>query len=431
MPQQPIPRVKGTRDFYPQDWAYHKWLCEKLLSVGDLFGYREYESTILEYIDLYLGKSSEEIVTQQTFVLKDRDDNQLVLRPELTPSLARMVADRESELTYPIRWQSYGQFFRYERPQRGRGRAFFQWNVDLLGSDSFLADAEIITIACTMFQRLALTPEHAVIKINDRQALETALIQRLGLDEKSVRPLFGAIDRMDKMPPDQFRAYLSEAMALSAMQIDDLYELLNHSDLSFSPWLQHVFDHLDKNGVADYVSHDMKIVRGFDYYTRTVFEAWAKTSLRRALFGGGRYDNLTLQVGGKRQIPGVGFAVGDMAMTELLKEVGLYPDLPMPGAMVLVTVFSEDLLPESVAFARQLREAGVFAEIHLQPGQRLDRQFKYADRQQIPFAIVIGPDEVQNSTVICKNLKNRTQNSLSRNNINEILDMLKKDSVAS
>ena len=424
MPQI-IPKVKGTRDFYPDDWAYQKWLCEKFIGVGNLFGYREYESTILEYMALYLGKSSEEIVTQQTFTLSDRDDKQLVMRPELTPTLARMVAQKEGELTFPIRWQSYGRFFRYERPQRGRGRSFFQWNIDALGSDSYLADAEIITIACTLFKHLSLSNEHASIKINDRQALEILIAKELALSPEDIKPVFGAIDRIDKIPEEKFRTYLANDLDLSAGQIDTLYEILHTTDLTFSPWLQHIFEQLDQNGVIDLVELDLKIVRGFDYYTRTVFEAWAKTSLRRALFGGGRYDNLTRQVGGKRQVPGVGFAVGDMAITELLKEIDTYPQLETPGARVFVTVFSENLLAQSSSFAEKLRQEGIATELHLIPEQRLDRQFKYADRQNIPFAAVIGPDEASANTIVLKDLKARAQQIFSQNDLCAIKTTLK------
>ena len=422
---QLIQKVKGTRDFYPEDWAYQKWLCEKFIGVGNLFGYREYESAILEYMALYLGKSSEEIVTQQTFTLSDRDDKQLVMRPELTPTLARMVAQKEGELTFPIRWQSYGRFFRYERPQRGRGRSFFQWNIDALGSDSYLADAEIIAIACTLFKHLGLGPEHATIRVNDREGMEGLIAKTLALSPDDIRPVFAAVDRIDKMPEEKFRAYLTGDLGLCTGQIDALYDLLHTADLGFSPWLARIFEHLDKAGVSEFVELDLKIVRGFDYYTRTVFEAWAKTSLRRALFGGGRYDNLTRQVGGKREIPGVGFAVGDMAIAELLKEIDAYPRVETPGACVFVAVFSEDLLAQSSAFADRLRRAGIATELHLAPGQRLDRQFRYADRQGIPFAAVIGPDEAVANTVVLKDLKNRAQRVFPNDDLSKIKTALK------
>ncbi|MDA0710786.1 MAG: histidine--tRNA ligase, partial [bacterium] len=418
--------VKGMRDFYPEDWSYQKWLCEQFTSVGRQFGYQEYEAPVLEHIELYLGKSSEEIMGQQTFTLKDRDENPLVMRPELTPSLARMVAQKENQLVYPIRWQSYGQFFRYEKPQRGRGRAFYQWNVDALGSESPIADAEIITVACTLLKQLGISPQHATIKVNDREALERLLVRKLKLDADAVRPIFGAIDRIDKMPQEKFREYLILDHKLSDGQVDDLYGIFGETDLSFSPWLQKVFDHLAHNQVDAYAELDLHIVRGFDYYTSTVFEAWAKTSLRRALFGGGRYDNLTVQVGGNRAVPGVGFAVGDMAMTELLKELHLCPVLDSSCAEILVTVFSEAELEISARFAHQLRQAGISTEMQLAPGQRLDKQFKYADNKGIAFAVVIGPDEAKTQTLVLKDLKNRAQILLHQTDMPKILETMKR-----
>jgi len=413
-----IQHVKGTRDFYPPDWAYQKWLSETFLEVGQTFGFEEYEGSLLEHQDLYLGKSSAEIVNQQTFTLKDRDDRDLVLRPELTPSLARMVATKEGELTFPVRWQSYGQFFRYEKPQRGRGRAFFQWNVDLLGADSPVADAEIITLASRMFEALGLGPEHVSIRLNDRQAANTLLRETLKIAEESIPKVFGLIDRVDKMPTEKFQAALTEA-GLGDGQASELQDILNGHSPILSDWLNQIMGHLSQAGVEDYIQLDARIVRGFDYYTRTVFEAWAKTSLRRALFGGGRYDNLTVQVGGKRQIPGVGFAVGDMAITELLKEVEKMPEARATGADVLVSVFSEDLLDHSSKTADALRSEGIKTELYLNPKHKLDRQFKHADRKNARFVVVLGPDEASSGSASLKDLKTGEQSTLKSTELAE------------
>ncbi|MDA0749023.1 MAG: histidine--tRNA ligase [bacterium] len=424
MASSTIQRVKGTRDFYPEDWAYQKWLSNTCISLAKGFGYQEYEGPILEPMDLYLGKSSEEIVTQQTFTVADRDGKQLVLRPELTPTLARMIAQKEGELAFPVRWQSYGCFFRYERPQRGRGRAFYQWNIDLLGSEQATADAELITIACNLLKSLGLTPEHATVRINDRQGLEQHLVGQLGLTQDQVRPLFSVIDRIDKVDADRFRAQLCD-LGLSAAQIDLLLGRLEDPDPSFSPWLQQIVSLVEQSGAGDYVQVDPKIVRGFDYYTSTVFEAWAKTSLRRAIFGGGRYDNLTLQVGGKKQVPGVGFAVGDMALAELLKEVNLAPVLPGTAPDLYVTVFSEELLAQSIAFAREIRNRGLAVELALEPGRRLDRQFKHADRKGIAYVAVLGPDEIERGVVVLKNLTTRSQVELDMQDLDAVVTHLK------
>lgn len=416
MAQNIIPHVKGTRDFYPEDWAYQKWLSARFLQVGRSYGFEEYEGSLLEHQELYLGKSSEEIVSQQTFSLKDRDDRDLVLRPELTPTLARMVASAEGQLTFPVRWQSYGQFFRYEKPQRGRGRAFFQWNVDLLGADTPVADAEIISLACDTFKTLGLTPEHVSIRLNDRAAADTLLRDTLNIPETLISAVFGLIDRVDKMPQDKFNAALVDA-GLGDTQATELSDLLTTRSPIASDWLDAIMSQLARAGVEAYVQLDPRIVRGFNYYTRTVFEAWAKTSLRRALFGGGRYDNLTLQVGGKRQIPGVGFAVGDMAMTELLKEVGKLPEAAPTAATVLVSVFSPELMPESAALADRLRKSDIPTELYLNPKHKLDRQFKHADKKNIRYVIVLGPDEAAKDCAALKDLRTGEQVTLGLGDI--------------
>ncbi len=416
-----IPHVKGTRDFYPHDWAYQKWLSERFLSVGQLFGYEEYEGSLLEHQELYLGKSSEEIVSQQTFTLKDRDNRDLVLRPELTPTLARMVATREGQMTFPIRWQSYGQFFRYEKPQRGRGRSFFQWNVDLLGLESPIADAEVITLACNMFKALDLSPEHVSIRLNDRQGVEDLLKDTLKIPTDKIPAVFALIDRVDKMTQDKFLSALEDT-GLGPTQASELDSILREETGVVSPWLDEIVGHLSQKGLDDYIQLDLKIVRGFQYYTRTVFEAWAKTSLRRALFGGGRYDDLTVQVGGKRRIPGVGFAVGDMALTELLKEVDKIPPPPITGATVLVSVFSEDFLNDSSRLADQLRERKIKTELYLEPKHKLDRQFKYADRKNIRYVVILGPDEAATNSAALKDLQTGDQITLK---ISEIADRIR------
>jgi histidyl-tRNA synthetase len=360
-------------------------------------------------VQYLLGSFDHSIPLDNTFfTLKDRDNRDLVLRPELTPTLARMVASREGQLTFPIRWQSYGQFFRYEKPQRGRGRSFFQWNVDLLGIDSPIADAEIISLACQTFKALDLTPEHVIVRLNDRQAVEEMLTTDLKIPAEKVSAVFGLIDRVDKMSQAKFLGALTDA-GLGETQASELDGMLRQESPVMSPWLEEMMGHLSRSGAEDFVQLDLKIVRGFNYYTKTVFEAWAKTSLRRALFGGGRYDNLTLQVGGKRQIPGVGFAVGDMAMTELLKEVDKLPEARSTGAKVLVSVFSPDLLDKSASVADQLRSAGVSTELYLQPNHKLDRQFKHADRKQIRYVAILGPDEVANDTAALKDLQTGKQ----------------------
>ena len=404
----PVARVKGTQDFYPDDWAQQIALREIMLAAGRGYGYREYEGPAVEYLDLYLDKSSEEIVTRQTFRIQDRDGKALLLRPELTPTLARMLAAREREITLPARWQSFGQFFRYERPQRGRGRSFFQWNVDLLGSESAVADAEVIQVACALFRALGLGAAQVQIRINDRAAMEVDLTGTLGVAAEQVRGVLAVIDRLDKVGGERARGQLVE-LGLGEGQAGELVAFVGAPVTDPAPRLATIMEQLAIAGCDEYARVDRAIARGFDYYTGTVFEAWATGDLRRAIFGGGRYDDLTRQVGGKQRIPGVGMAVGDLALFELLRELDRVPAPAPSGPMAVVTVFDAASQRDSARIADALRRHGVAVELCLDPGQRLDRQLKHADRVAARYALIIGPDEAADGAVMVKDLRRRTQ----------------------
>ena len=407
----PVARVKGTQDFYPDDWAQQLALRETMLAAGRAYGYQEYEGPAVEYLDLYLGKSSEEIVTRQTFRIQDRDGKELLLRPELTPTLARMIAAREQEIPLPARWQSWGQFFRYERPQRGRGRSFFQWNVDLLGSESAHADAEVIQVACELFTALGLEAADVRIKVNDRAALEADLTGGLGVPAESVRGVLQVIDRLDKVGAGRAQGQMT-ALGLAPGQADEVIAFVQAPVADPPERLAAIVEQLAITGHDRYVTLDRGIARGFDYYTGTVFEAWAAGGLRRAVFGGGRYDDLTRQVGGKRRVPGVGMAVGDMALLELLRELDRVPAPARAAPDVLVTVFGAEQQQASARIADRLRRHGVAVELALDPGQRLERQLRHADRTGARYALIIGPDEAAAGTVLVKDLTERRQEHL-------------------
>lgn len=407
----PVARVKGTQDFYPDDWAQQLALRETMLAAGRAYGYREYEGPAIEYLDLYLGKSSEEIVARQTFRIQDRDGKELLLRPELTPTLARMIAAREQEIPLPARWQSWGQFFRYERPQRGRGRSFFQWNVDLLGSESAHADAEVIQVACELFTALGLEAADVRIKVNDRAALEADLTGGLGVPAESVRGVLQVIDRLDKVGAGRAQGQMT-ALGLAPGQADEVIAFVQAPVADPPERLAAIVEQLAITGHDRYVTLDRGIARGFDYYTGTVFEAWAAGGLRRAVFGGGRYDDLTRQVGGKRRVPGVGMAVGDMALLELLRELDRVPAPARAAPDVLVTVFGAEQQQASARIADRLRRHGVAVELALDPGQRLERQLRHADRTGARYALIIGPDEAAAGTVLVKDLTERRQEHL-------------------
>ncbi|MDM7917084.1 MAG: ATP phosphoribosyltransferase regulatory subunit, partial [Candidatus Eisenbacteria bacterium] len=274
MKRSPIQAVKGTRDFYPELMAQRSWLYEKIRAVSRRFGYQEYEGPILEAIALYAAKSGDELVKEQAFVLKDRGGDELAMRPELTPTLARMVAARQAQLPRPIRWWSYGPFWRYERPQKGRTREFFQWNIDLLGTEDPRSDAELLAVAASFFLETGLTKDEIVLQVNNRRLMDGALA-RIGIATggEAKKSVFRLIDKRDKLPPDAWREY-GLSLGLSEAQMDALGRLLTDGDLwRASEELTVLFEMLEGYGVREMVAYEPSVIRGLDYYTGTVFEA--------------------------------------------------------------------------------------------------------------------------------------------------------------
>ncbi|MBN2146857.1 MAG: histidine--tRNA ligase [Anaerolineales bacterium] len=415
-----IQSLKGTRDFYPEEMARRTWLSNILREVSESFGYQEYEGPFLESIDLYAAKSGEELVKEQSFVFPDRGGDLITLRPELTPSLARMVATRQRQLVYPLRWWSFGPFWRYERPQKGRTREFFQWNIDMLGAESPEADAELVAIIAVFFKRVGLSPRDVAILVNNRRLLD-AEFSAIGIAPETRPNIARWVDRRDKMRSDEWEAYGSE-IGLSPAQLQSMKTLLQNQELwKKSEELVRLFAALEALGVSEYIRYDPSIVRGLDYYTGTVFEAFdISGGVRRAILGGGRYDNLLADVGGE-PLTGVGFAMGDVVISLVLESKGLIPEnLGQTPAEILVTVFDQECITASLAFAAELRQAGIRAICYPEPA-KLPKQLKYADRIGIRTAIVIGPEEIAQGMVAVKDLSTSEQQVLPRAQAIEIL----------
>lgn len=408
-----VQSVKGTRDFYPEQMALRVWLYNTMRVVAESFGYQEYEAPILESLELYAAKSGDELVKEQSYVFTDRGGSEITLRPELTPSLARMIAQRQNELSFPVRWWSFGPFWRYERPQKGRTREFFQWNVDMLGVSSPEADAETAAVLATFFQRVGLRPEQVLIKVNNRRLVDDRF-DALEIPAGQRPAVSSWIDRREKMSPEAWLEYGKE-IGLSPEQINKLKEMLADRDLwKLSAELTRFFAVIDALGLSEYFQFDPSIMRGLLYYTGTVFEAWeVGGDIKRSILGGGRYDNLTRDVGGD-PIPGVGFAMGDVVVSLILEKYGLLPrDLNVNPAPVLVTVFDGERLLESFKLASELRRAGLNVVCYPEAA-KLQKQFKYADRMGARVTLVLGPDEVQNGQVTVKNLANGEQVTVQR-----------------
>ena len=404
-----IQPVKGTREFYPLEMAIRNWIYEIIRNVSESFGYSEYDGPFLEPIDLYAAKSGEELVKEQSFVFPDRGGNLITLRPELTPSLARMVAQKQRQLVYPLRWWSFGPFWRYEKPQKGRAREFFQWNIDLIGSNSPEADAELIAICTEFFKQIGLSPDNVKVLVNDRRLMDQKLSE-IGIEASLKKTTLKIIDRQDKMDRSTWKAYALDN-GLKEEQFVGLTKILGNTDLyQESAELQTIFTALESLGVKEYVQFDPKIVRGLDYYTGVVFEARDVGKSTRAILGGGRYDDLVKDVGGE-PLTGVGFAMGDVVLPIILEQYGLLPDLQVNPTQILVTIFDENLMPVSLATAANLRRAGFSVQTYPEPA-KIGKQLKYAGRCAVQFAIVIGPEEKEQGIVKVKDLRTREQSSV-------------------
>jgi len=419
-----IKTVKGVREFYPEEMSLRNYLYEKVRAASQSFGYQEWDGPFIETIGLYAAKSGEELVKKQSFTFQDRGGEAVTLRPELTPSLARMIAAKQGELAFPLRWWSFGPFWRYEQPQKGRTREFFQWNIDMLGVASPEADAELIAVAATFMRSVGLTPERATIFVNNRRLMDSEF-DSLDISTEKRLDVSNLVDRRTKMEPAKWDEYALE-LGLNQKQLDGLKDILGNYELwKRSDELTRLFAALEALGVKDYIKFDPNIMRGLLYYTGTVFEAFENSgSLKRALLGGGRYDNLLADVGGN-PLSGVGFAMGDVVAGIVLQEAGLLPEFAQTPASVLVTVFDESLLLKSYALASELRGADmnvmVFPEV-----AKLPKQFKFADKMKMKVALVLGPDEEAKGQVVVKNLANGEQSAVAREALLETIQKLVK-----
>lgn len=412
-----IQTVKGTREFYPEEMALRNYLYSKVRAASQAFGYQEWDGPFIESIELYAAKSGEELVKKQSFTFEDRGGDLVTLRPELTPSLARMIAARQNELTYPVRWWSFGPFWRYEQPQKGRSREFFQWNIDMLGVDSPEADAELIAVAATFLRSVKLDPGRAAIYVNNRRLMDSQF-EAIGIAPEKRLEVSNIVDRRSKMDAANWDAYVLDS-GLTQTQLDGLKTILGNFDLwKQSDELVRLFAALEALGVKEYVKFDPNIVRGLLYYTSTVFEAFDTSgSVKRSILGGGRYDNLLADVGGA-PLPATGFAMGDVVIGIVLQEAGLLPEFAPTPASVLVTIFNESMLLKSYELAAQLRQSGLNVMVYPEPA-KLQKQFKFADKMKMSAAVTVGPDEAAKDSAAVKNLLTGEQVTVTRDSLVE------------
>jgi histidyl-tRNA synthetase len=421
--------LPGFRDFYPDDFALRAYIFETWRKVATRYGFEEYDGPPLEPLELYTAKSGDEIVGQ-LYNFTDKGDRHVALRPEMTPTLARMVAARANGLKKPIRWFSIPQLFRYERQQRGRLREHFQLNCDLIGETSPLADAEIIALAVDVIRAFGLSSSDVKVRLSDRRVLE-ALLSHAGVASSQMSAVFAAVDKIDRMDRQESRKRLS-ANGLSDQVVDGVFRAL---ELKSTNEIVAVLENpapiqglkatvgaLESMGLSAFVEIDLTIVRGLAYYTGTVFELFDAGKTLRAICGGGRYDNHAGAVGGV-DLPAVGFGFGDVVLGELLKDRGLVPTAAGSIDVFIAAIQSDDV-PHALKLAHDLRDAGYRVEYTL-AGQAVGKQLKLADARNARVAIVVGPDDRARGEVMVKDLKLKKQEGVAldgvRRKVEEIL----------
>lgn len=392
---------KGVRDFYPEEMHIERYIFDTMSQTAESFGYAEYSASILEPAELYRQKSSDEIVNEQTYTFTDRGYREVTLRPEMTPTVARMIAGKRHDLSFPLRWYSIANVFRYERPQRGRTREHFQLNVDLFGVSENDAEVEMLLLASNLMKAFGATEQDFEIRISDRGIL-AAIAETLGISDELRLSLARLLDKKDKI--ENFNEKLEE---LLGEQTDAFTELLSRATSNTT--LEAIVKKAGALGVTNTVI-DPSVVRGFDYYTGVVFEVFdTSPENNRSLFGGGRYDNL-LELFGGEPIPAIGFGMGDVTIRDFLETHDLLPT-HTPNTDLFLCTLTEESSTFAQQLAEELRAKDIRVEVALSH-KKIGDQIKLADKKKIPFVICIGEDEIKNDTFTIKHLESGESETL-------------------
>ena len=404
-----VPPVKGTRDFYPEQMRIRNFIVDGWKTVSVRNGFEEYDGPIFEYLKMFQIKSGDEIA-EQLFSLTDRGGRELAIRPEITPTLARMVNQQINSLPRPIKWFSVPRLCRAERPQKGRLREFFQWNVDIIGIDDPLADAETIFTAVDYLQQVGLGANDIVVKISSRKML-AAVLKVMGVAEDKLDSLYTVLDKKSKLPAETFEKMLNELLEdskvsneiIQFMQSEDMKQIEDeYGHLEAFSEMTKLFEYLDNMGIGDYYRFDPGIVRGLAYYTGVVYEIYDKASELRAIGGGGRFDNLLKDFGGP-SIPATGFGMGDCILEILLREKGLLDKkLSSKQLDYFVVYVDKKYQSEAIQVTTQLRSKGKGTNFSYKGGN-LGKQLKQASAQNAARCIIIG-QEIEAGQVVVKDM---------------------------
>ena len=408
---------KGTRDFYPAEMRFRNWFFGKIRETLERSAYEEYNAPMVEELELYIAKSGEEIAKKQTYNFTDRGDRQLAIRPEMTPSVARMVAGKMNELNMPLKWFSIPNMYRYERPQRGRLREFWQLNVDIFGCDGFEADMDVIESAINVLRGFGADETMFKVHINNRRFFNDVICAISGADAEGAKLVSKVVDKKNKIPRDVYEKEMRE-LGLSdeqILRIDALYNMSVEEATALCPdsvgakELSDLFALLKDTGLDKYCVFDFGIIRGLDYYTGTVFEVFDESpENNRAMFGGGRYDNLVGLFVKNAKVSGVGYGMGDVTLENFLVTHNLVPDFTEGNTKVLVARFNDVPYKEYIGLTASLREAGITSALYLGT-KKFGKQIDYAFKEGYSHIVIMGGSELESGTVKVKNLNSREE----------------------
>lgn len=415
---------KGTRDFFPPQMRQRDFLFKKMRGAAELYGYEPYDGPMVEEVDLYLAKSGEELINEQIYSFTDRGDRRVAIRPEMTPTVARMVAQIHREAAKPLRWYAIPNLMRYEKPQKGRLREHWQFNCDVFGAPEGLGEIEILQIATGLLRSFGANEEHFEVLLNDRRVVDAVFGQLLRLDQEQVLKLYKIIDKakkvtpeaLDKMilavvPTETARAHFKEYLALSS--VPALLEFLTRHGLKDAAQGFVAFaELLGPAGLSKSVVYDPTIVRGLDYYTGVVFEIFDKSpENRRAICGGGAYANL-LQIFDEDPLPGVGFGLGDVTLADFLKTHGLLPEFEKAHPALLIGYLGQAAEAPAIALAERLRTVGLVTELML--GEcKPKKTFTHAERRGHRAIILLGDNEISSNLIEVKRQHDNTKASFA------------------
>lgn len=435
---------KGTRDFFPAQMRLRNYIFSKMAEVSELFAYEPYDGPMVEELDLYRAKSGEELINEQVYNFVDRGEREVAIRPEMTPTVARMVAQIHREVSKPLRWYAIPNLMRYEKPQKGRLREFWQYNADIFGAPENLGDVEIIQLAIAIMKSFGANNEHFEVAINSRKFVDYVFTGPIHLEAESTKKLYKLVDKKNKMPAEKFSTAVHEITQdpkkseifekyVSLKSISEIEVFFNETFTggnkeeifaqNIQP-LKNLFSQLEGLGFKDYIVFDPSIVRGLDYYTDVVFEIFDKhPDNRRAVAGGGAYANL-LSIFGEQPLPGIGFGLGEVPLTEFLKSHNLMPDFSKQDVDVVVAYLDQAAEMTAFELSQNLRNQNVKVEVFL--GEAKPKKiFSHSDKKEPNFLIMVGADEVSSGEVQVKDVKTKAVHKMNSNEVKKIAELMK------